>query len=367
MSMTADPLLGAHAEGNEIQCQHRKQPGHAMNASLCLLSALPDSILTCHVPAFSTSKELCRFCLTSTTVFILEPLLARSVAEEQHGFSAIDRTGQRDMPYVLAQLHHTLDAFPDRASFKFTQPDMAYALCPELRSGDAREPEFVFVDVGGGSTGYRTVAACPPAHGDCWSLSVKLHRGCYRLTVSGWRNPHHGILDIAFDEEMLSPPDGLDWYMEATTRPYTFPAMVFEVRTTGTHVLRGMTDRCNPGALGAKYWMCLESINIVPKDEVAPKPNRFPSLRTVRSRPRRRQACRCAAPMLVVQATVRETVSMTSRATRVVSDGLSCGKEVLRSASSLLAHKLFDSLSTVYACFPRACPRRQLHGQGSSS
>jgi hypothetical protein len=104
--------------------------------------------------------------------------------------------------------------------------------------------------------------------GDSWRLPVPLRRGKYRLVVSGWRNPHHGILDLTLNKKALSPSEGLDWYAEASTSLYTFPAIHFDVEATGTHILRGETCRCHEHALGAKYWMCLESIRISPVDEV---------------------------------------------------------------------------------------------------
>jgi len=242
-------------------------------ASRDLFSALPESLLVCHVALAATSQELSRFCMTSSDAARLEPLLARLVAETQHGVFELVVDGEVvDRPFTLAELYHTLDSVRDRASFEFTRPFMAAVLKPERREGSPRrEPDFMLVDVGGGRTGYRTVAACPPMRGDYWRLPVPLRRGWYRLEVSGWRNPHHGILDITLDNEPVSPAEGLDWYAEFSTVPYMFPPMLFEVKATGSHVLAGYTNRCHTSALGAKYWMCLDLVRILPVDEVEPE------------------------------------------------------------------------------------------------
>jgi len=233
------------------------------------LWALSENILAAHVAPHSTSQDLGRYCLTSHAARRIEPLFARMVAEEQHGVFEVNEDGEAECrDSTLAEVWHTLDSVQDRASFEFTRPFMAAVLKPERREGDYRRgPEFTLVDVGGGRTGFRTVAACPPARGDCWRLLVPLRKGLYRLEVSGWRNPHHGILDITVDGEAISPEQGLDWYAETSTEPHWFPPMMFEVETTGTHVLRGETSRCHSSAIGAKYWMCLESLYILPADE----------------------------------------------------------------------------------------------------
>lgn len=273
-----------------------------------LLATLPEGLLVCHVSPIATSKELGRLCLTSTAACQLETQFARMVALKQHGLFA-----KLPWPSSLAELHHTLDAVQDRVSFEFTRPYMAGALCPEPREGTPFGPQFMLVDVGGGRTGYRTVAACPPAQGDSWSLVVELRRGFYRLVVSGWRNPHHGILDIFFDNEVLSPSEGLDWYAESATTPYTFPPIMFQVETTGTHILRGITDRCHSNALGAKYWMCLERACITPADEAEPEPEIVPARAVTRLRPRRQQSCRRRSDH-AVRAAVRRVGFMTSAA-----------------------------------------------------
>lgn len=233
------------------------------------LWALSENILVAHVAPFSTSQDLGRYCLTSRAARRVEPLFARMVAESQHGLFEVRQDGEAECrDSTLAEVWHTLDSVQDRALFDFTQPFMVAVLKPERREGDHGDgPQFTVVDVGGGRTGFRTVAACPPAKGDCWSLLLPLRKGLYRLEISGWRNPHHGILDITVDGKAISPDQGLDWYSETSTEPHSFPPMIFEVETTGTHVLRGETSRCHKSALGAKYWMCLESLYILPAGE----------------------------------------------------------------------------------------------------
>jgi len=266
-----------------------------------LLSALPENLLVYHVAPAATSQELGRFCLTSRDAGLLEPSFAQLVAETQHGiFEVVEDGEMMDRPFTLAEIHHTLDSVLDRACYEFTRPFMATVLKSDRYEGEPRPPEFMLVDVGGGRTGFRTVAACPPVRGDYWRLLVPLRRGQYRLEVSGWRNPHHGILDITLDNEAISPEEGLDWYADSSTSPYTFPPLLFEVESTGTHVLRGETSRCHSSALGAKYWMCLESIRILPADEEAEQETSTTidgSRLLPRREPRRRPA-----PVLAAQA-----------------------------------------------------------------
>lgn len=236
-----------------------------------LLSTVPDSIFAVHIGPLATSRELACFCLASRDAGQLEPLLARMVAEIQHGVFQDCRHGE-GVPatlraFTLVEVCHTLDCMRDRASFEFTRPFMAAVLKPERRIGGPRT-DFMLVDVGGGRTGFRTVAACPPVRGDCWKLLLPLRRGRYQLIISGWQNPHHGILDITLNGKAVSPSEGLDWYSDTSTTPHTFAPMPFEVISTGTHILRGETSRCNLSALGAKYWMCLESLRVLPAHEV---------------------------------------------------------------------------------------------------
>jgi hypothetical protein len=234
-----------------------------------LFSVLPENLVAAHIVPGAISQDLARFCMTSRHARRLEPYFARMVAAIQHGISK-EMGVSEDNYSTLSSIYRTLDSVQDRTSFEFTRPFMAVLLKGERREGDRRRaPEFMLVDVGGGRTGYRTVAACPPGRGDSWRLLVPLRRGRYKLEVSGWRNPHHGILDISLDFQAISPPEGLDWYADTSTAPYLFPPMNFEVQSTGTHVLRGEVNRCNYQALGAKYWICLDHLRITPADEVA--------------------------------------------------------------------------------------------------
>jgi len=289
-----------------------------------ILSTIPQSLFAIHMAPLVKSRELARFCLASRDASRLEPLLARLVAETQHGVF-------QDRVFTLVELCHTLDCMRDRASFEFTRPFMAAILKPERREGDHRMADFMLVDVGGGQTGYRTVAACPPVRGDCWKLLLPLRRGRYQLIVSGWRNPHHGILDITLDNKAVSPEEGLDWYSETATNSHTFRNMLLEVTTTGTHILRGETKRCNSSALGAKYWICLESLRILPigeveKDAMPPVPPRRRPHSVQRSR---------LAPLLAASTAALWLASVVGAAGFVASYWL---KIVLRPIHGLLSH-----------------------------
>lgn len=294
------------------------------NRCRSIFSTLPQSLFAIHVAPLVKSRELACLCLASRDAGRLEPLLARMVAEIQHGVF-------HDRVFTLVELCHTLDCMRDRASFEFTRPFMAAILKPERREGDNRMADFLLVDVGGGQTGYRTVAACPPVRGDCWKLLLPLRRGRYQLIVSGWRNPHHGILDITLDDKAVSPEEGLDWYSDTATSPHTFRNMLLEVKSTGTHILRGETSRCNSSALGAKYWICLESLRILPAGEVEPDampavPARRPTHRVPRSR---------LEPLLAASPAAFWLAAVVGAAAFLASYGL---KLVLRPIHGLLSH-----------------------------
>jgi len=288
-----------------------------------ILSAIPHSLFALHLAPMVKSRELACLCLASRDAARLEPLLARMVAEIQHGVF-------QDRAFSLVELCHTLDCMRDRASFEFTRPFMAAILKPERREG-RNLSEFMLVDVGGGQTGYRSVAACPPVRGDCWQLLLPLRRGRYQLIVSGWCNPHHGILDITLDNKAVSPEEGLDWYSDTATVSHTYRNMLLEVESTGTHILRGATNRCNSSALGAKYWICLESLRILPVGEVEPDampavPVRRPPHRVPRSR---------LAPLWAASRAAFWQAAMVGAAAFLVSYGL---KLVLRPMHGLLSH-----------------------------
>lgn len=238
-----------------------------LSDGLYLFDDVPDNLIAAHIAPAAELQELGRFCCTCRQARRLEPVFAQMVAAVQHGICK--ENGHNEDFLSLASVARNLNSIQDRVSYEFTRPFMAVLLKGDRCEGDRRRvPDFMLVDVGGGRTGYQTVAACPPGKGDAWKLLLPLRRGKYRLEVSGWRNPHHGVLDISLDGEAISPKEGLDWFVEASTSQHSFPAMFFEVRSTGTHVLRAEVNRCNPNALGAKYWICLESLRILPAKEV---------------------------------------------------------------------------------------------------
>jgi len=309
---------------------------------------LPIDIVIWHVSQAASSKDLAKLCLTCSTAIRLEPFLTRVTAEKQHGIIITDG----ELPCTLAEVHNGLDRVADRAFFDFTRSYMAAALCPERSIGDTAAPVYMLVDVGGGSTGYRTVAACPPACGDCWNLVFELQRGVYKLVISGWQNPHHGILDITLDNVPLTAPEGLDWYFDGETMLHTFPAIEFRVAATGPHLLQGITERCNPNALGAKYWMCLEAVRILPADEVeheeAFSAKVLPRLRDLR--PRRRPVNRFATPVLVVRAAAQQVVSASIVAMLLTGKGFQHGRHAAWCFASSFPNRACSLANLVCPC-----------------
>ena len=45
-----------------------------------------------------------------------------------------------------------------------------------------------------------TLAQIPPAPGDVWCIDCPLRRGAYLMTLDGWENPAHGVLDTLLQQ-----------------------------------------------------------------------------------------------------------------------------------------------------------------------
>jgi hypothetical protein len=186
---------------------------------------------------------------------------------------------------------------------------------------------------------------------------VPLRRGRYRLEVAGWRNPHHGILDITVDNKVISPAEGLDWYAETSTSAYTFPSMFFEVEATGNHILRGETSRCHSGALGAKYWICLETLRILPADEPSPVAEETaPSVRLPAPHCERVLRRRCPQAELA-RAAAEKAAAAATAAAMLTGAGLKFGHHAAWWGAALLLRRLHGSL---HRLVPRLrCPCRR--------
>ena len=113
----------------------------------------------------------------------------------------------------------------------------------------------------GGYDAILTQAQLPPAQGDAWEHGVPLRKGMYTMIISGWCNPSHGLLDLWLCGFRITPPDGLDWCGERTTKQKC-RAPGIRIPWTGIHRLLARVDRSNADPLRDNgFWMCLRHIS----------------------------------------------------------------------------------------------------------
>ena len=103
-----------------------------------------------------------------------------------------------------------------------------------------------------------TLAQIPPAPGDMWSIDCPLRRGAYLMTLDGWENPAHGVLDILWDGRCIAR---IDWVNDYTTERSR--SIDFDVRWTGVHQLQG---RCSLSSADedrpTRHWICLSGVHL---------------------------------------------------------------------------------------------------------
>ena len=103
-----------------------------------------------------------------------------------------------------------------------------------------------------------TLAQIPPASGDAWSIDCSLRRGAYLMTLEGWGNPAHGILDLFLDGRRIGTVDWFDDYTRERSR-----AIDFDARWTGLHQLVGRRSQTNADVDGPKrHWICLSGVHL---------------------------------------------------------------------------------------------------------
>ena len=124
--------------------------------------------------------ELARICSVSARFYRHAATLAFASVRAQHGLMIPDAS--------LAEMHG-LDSVQEAQRFDMRKQ--------ETRRGLRGSP-LCTTYVGS----YRdkiTLAQIPPASGDAWSIDCSLRRGAYLMTLEGWGNPAHGILDLFLD------------------------------------------------------------------------------------------------------------------------------------------------------------------------
>ena len=103
-----------------------------------------------------------------------------------------------------------------------------------------------------------TLAQIPPASGDAWSIDFNLRRGAYLMTLDGWCNPAHGILDLFLDGRRIGSVDWFDNYTRERSR-----SIDFDVRWTGLHQILGRCSQTNADAdRPTRHWICLSGVHL---------------------------------------------------------------------------------------------------------
>ena len=103
-----------------------------------------------------------------------------------------------------------------------------------------------------------TLAQIPPASGDAWSIDFNLRRGAYLMTLDGWCNPAHGILDLFLDGRCIGAVDWFDDYIRERSR-----SIDFDVRWTGLHQLVWIRSSSNADEdRPTRHWICLSGVRL---------------------------------------------------------------------------------------------------------
>ena len=187
-----------------------------------------------HAAELLSARELAVLAMTARSHLRIAGVFVGAALTRRHGLLVAHGT--------IADLH-AFDSMP----YEFTV-DLRTAGAREVVSGSPLRSVCV-----GGRAGQKTLAQVPPAQGDRWCLDVWLQRGRYALTIDGWENPAHGVLDILLDGR---PAAAFDFCGPRTVR-CRHRADV-SARWTGPHRLVGSCDRTSADLDRAtRHWICL--------------------------------------------------------------------------------------------------------------
>ena len=183
--------------------------------------------------------ELARICSVSTRFYRHAATLAFASVRAQHGLMIPDAS--------LAEMH-ALDSVQEAQSF-----DMRKQGTRRVLRGSPLCTTYV-----GSYRDKVTLAQIPPAPGDMWSIDCPLRRGAYLLTLDGWENPAHGVLDIFLDGRCIAR---IDWFNDYTTERSR--SIDFAVRWTGLHQLVGRCSETNADEdRPTRHWVCLSGVRV---------------------------------------------------------------------------------------------------------
>ena len=183
--------------------------------------------------------DLARLCAASARQRSHADAVAYAAMQSQHGLALRDAS--------LAEMH-TLDRLPEALTFDLREHGSRRVL-----RGSPLCTTYV-----GSYTDKVTLAQVPPATGDTWSIDCSLRRGAYLVTLEGWGNPAHGVLDLFLDDRQIGI---VDWFNDHTRERSR--SIAVDVRWTGPHQLVGRCDRSNADeARPTRHWICLSGVHL---------------------------------------------------------------------------------------------------------
>jgi len=186
------------------------------------------------------ARDIARLCGASRQLRGAASAYVRAAAEAQHGLTMIGGT--------VGKLR-ALEDVPSSCVLDFQTPSSRTVV-----HGSPLDE----VDVGG-LPHLTTFAQIPPAEDDEWTCAVQLRRGAYLLRLEGWRNPHHGVLDLYFGATHVASFDFWGEHTKAAT-------LTAELRAecTGVHHIRGKTSSTSAGRRHRSHWVCLSGASLLP-------------------------------------------------------------------------------------------------------
>ena len=89
-------------------------------------------------------------------------------------------------------------------------------------------------------------------------MDFNLRRGAYLMTLEGWGNLAHGILDLFLDRRRIGSVDWFDDYTRERSR-----SIDFDVRWAGVHQLVGRCSQSNADEDRlTRHWICLSGVHL---------------------------------------------------------------------------------------------------------
>jgi len=109
----------------------------------------------------------------------------------------------------------------------------------------------------GGQSDMASWGQLPPSLGDCWEVDFDVGFGAYEIVLVGGGNPHHGILTVSVDGDII---EAVDQYAVSNTFPFESVVFWDGGNAPGRHTLRATVMGTNPRSQGARYWVCVHEV-----------------------------------------------------------------------------------------------------------